>query len=218
MRRLMLVSGVLCGCLGPVQEGLEAAPVMGAPDAGPDDGTGYYVAGSACGPSEAGDPEHLVQAGIYYQRPACDLDAMNRPSTAPTKPLNGIDAPTPELEGVAQLMVGQWRGTQTTPWDGTHAVVLTLFANGRYSGTASDTWLFYSGESCAYHRDFWRLEYGSSALAFGELQMSQELGSSCMRAQLRRIQANAKSLRFEVWRFEGYGPITFDLQRAEVTP
>ena len=184
----------------------------------PGETTASFVAGAACGPSEAGDPQHLVQAGEIYQRPTCDLEAMNRPSTAPARPLSGVDAPTPELAEVAQLMVGQWRGTQTTPWDGTHAVLLTFFENGRYSGTASDTWLFYYGEACAYHRDLWRLEYGSRALAFGQLQMAAELGSSCIDAQLRRIQADAKSLRFDLFRFDGYGPVTFDLQRQEVTP
>jgi hypothetical protein len=224
MRRVMLVSaGVLYGCLGPVQEGLEplVSVVNGSTDDGGDVNRGepYFVAGSGCGPSEPGDPEHLVHAGIYYRRPPCDVAAINRPSTAPALPLRGVDTPTPELDGVAQLMVGQWHGTQTSPWDGSHDVQLTLFENGRYSGTTSaDTVLFYYGESCAAHRDFWRLEYGTSALAFGQIQMSDEIGLSCMTEEMRRIQVDAKTLRFELWQRGEYGPVTLDLQRVEVTP
>ncbi len=217
MRRVILVSvGALYGCLGAGQEGLEPNPDAFIFDAGNGDDQPFFVAGTGCG-GEAGDPQHLVHMGIWYQRPTCDLEAMNRPSTAPGQPLRGTDTPTPELATVAQLMVGHWHGTETTPWDGTHELLLNFDENGRYSGTATDSALFYYFESCAYHREFWRLEYGSRALAFGQLQVASEFGG-CSLTEMRRIQVDDKTLRFEVWNATVYGPMVVDLQRVEATP
>ncbi len=215
MRRVILVCvGALYGCLGAGQEN---SADSGAFDAGYNDDQSTVVAGDGCGPGEAGDPQHVVHLGIHYQRPTCDLAVMNRPSTSPAQPLRGIDAPSAELKTVAQLMVGHWRGTQTTPWDGTHELLLNLDENGRYSGTASETILFYYGESCAYHREFWRVEYGARALAFGKIQLAEEI-QGCVVDELRRIQVDDKSLRFELWHRSNYGPIVVDLQRVEATP
>lgn len=215
MRRAMLMLvAVVSGCGGgPVHEGLsERANV---------DGQGQADAGSqpvsSCGGAqqgEEGDPIHVTGSGVDYQRPTCDLAAMNRPSISPPTSLHGADAPTAELTEVAQLMVGEWRGIQTSPWDGTNDVRITFFENGRYSAAAlGQSPILYYGAFCAYHQEFWRLEYGARALAFGEMTAGAGFDCWSPKMTLRRIQVDSKTLRFEAWLRE-YGPVVVQLERV----
>lgn len=146
-----------------------------------------------------------------------DVAAMNRESVSAAVPGYGVDAPTPDLVAVATAMVGQWSGTRTTPWDGTHPVLLTFFANGRYSMAHVDGSMpFYHGEHCGYHRSYWRVDTGSRSLAEGELQINFNVVNTCTVEWIKHIQVDATSLQFDHWHFQAYGPIHFDLR--QITP
>lgn len=202
---MVLSSG--CGS-GPVFEGLsERANVNGA--------EGEVHVCDAYQYGEDGDPIHVTGHGVDYQRPPCDLTAMNRPSTSPAMALHGADAPSEELTEVARLMVGEWRGSQTTPWDGTNDLRLTFFENGRYSGAAFGTSsILYYGDVCAYHREFWRIEHGARRLAFGQFASRNVPTCGGPSLELRRIQVDETTLRFEAWSRGTYGPISVQLERV----
>jgi hypothetical protein len=163
----------------------------------------------------------LLDSGIarwQYEFPHCDLERLrNRTTDTPGVGL-GIDAPTADLQVSATLMVGEWTGTRSTPWDAVHPLTIIFFDSGRYSiatgDCASPT---YYGETCSEHLLSWRLDTGTSAQAEGEFVLAYEGSLATSIAWMKHVRVAAGTLSFDLWRGE-YGPIHFELERVVAAP
>lgn len=215
-----------CACLQPTDDdgfqggsnsgGLSNAS-QGAAAQPADSGAWVFVPDSGSTSGLDAGPPATYDAGPPTMPASCDLTALALSPAASAPLVNGwgTDAPTQELREVALAMIGAWKGTRTTPWDGAHPVAVTFFANGTYSAAGLDDYFpFYYGEYCADHRSYWRVDLGTRALATGELKIWFEGTGTSTVEQLRHISAVQDKLAFDQWHFNQYGPIHFDLTRA----
>lgn len=163
----------------------------------------------------------LLDSGIaqfHYEIPQCDLESL-RTRTMETPGVGlGLDAPSADLQVAAMLMVGEWTGTRSTPWDGTHPLTIIFFESGRYSiatgDCASPT---YYGALCSDHLLSWRLDTGTSVQAEGELVLEYAVTAGTAITWMKHVRVSESTLSFDLWHRE-YGPIHYELERVVETP
>jgi hypothetical protein len=163
----------------------------------------------------------LLDSGITqvnYELPHCDLESLRmRTVEAPGVGL-GIDAPSAELQATAMRMVGEWTGTRTTPWDGSHPLAIIFFESGRYSIATGDcSSPTYYGALCSDHLLSWRLDTGTSVQAEGEFVLGYPESYGTSITWMKHVRASASTLSFDLWHGE-YGPIHYELERVMGMP
>lgn len=158
----------------------------------------------------------LLDSGIRqfnYELPQCDMAALRATTLQSPGVGLGIDAPSPELRSAANLMVGEWTGTRTTPWDGEHPVTLIFFQSGHYSLATGDCTLpNYYGQMCADHSLSWRLDTGNDVQAEGEMRFDYHMGAPTGVMWMKQVRVRQSELSFNLWHREA-GPIEYRLVR-----
>jgi hypothetical protein len=126
-----------------------------------------------------------------------------------------------EFERVRALMVGSYRGTRTTPWDGTKNVTLDFLADETWRASCDDGCVvFYWGGDEDHPENGYRLtNVNDDGFAVGRLQLRWESSDSMQWGDLRRLGFNedGNELKFEFWDTWGdgeHGPLEFDLERV----
>jgi hypothetical protein len=129
-------------------------------------------------------------------------------------------------------MEGHWRGQVTTPWTTPYQVELTFDADGRYSARCSEPEIaqccraFYYGTDDDTPLKRWHLDGATlEGQAFGQIDIAfdyptdtgLEYGLPAWQGELSKIERNAAGdgLRFEFATSSGYGPVRYDLRRAD---
>lgn len=142
-------------------------------------------------------------------------------------------SPSDQLTAARQALGGTWHGVVTTPWMAPYEVLASFQADGGYSAHClydSDNdgddvdgccRAFYYGSDLDSELKQWRLEDVSANGTFsGEIDIAfcyegEECYLPSWQGEVDDLQFDATGdrLRFE-FRHDGYGPVTFDLERV----
>jgi len=212
--------------IAPATVGAQAPSVPPSPDA--------HVPTDPAIDETGGEPSGGGSSSAACQYP-------NYPSTqwSPTKWVayaadgSGVGADAPSLlRGVQAAMVGRWHGRVTTPWTSPYEVDVTFDADGHYSARCSEPAIagccraFYYGTDDDTPIKQWRVDDATlSGDVFGQIDIafdysngtSVNYGLPAWQGELSNIERNAAGdgLRFEFATSSGYGPVRYDLRRAE---
>ena len=127
----------------------------------------------------------------------------------------------PEIVRLRRAIIGNWAGTRTSPWDGTHGVRLTFQDDGTWRAQCDDDCFvfYYGGYEVDPENGYTLSNVNDDGLATGRLRVSWGAEDSTQWGDLRvlTISDDETELRFEWWRTWGgeYGPLEFELGRAE---
>jgi hypothetical protein len=117
-------------------------------------------------------------------------------------------------------IAGTWRGCVTTPWLPAYFVTITLRADGTYSAVSGESldWqtmnaMYYGTEEESPAKRYWLNDLQDDLEAIGEIDIVFSAGS-VNRDELRNIRLMDNRLEFEMFHQGVYGPLTFQLYRA----
>lgn len=129
---------------------------------------------------------------------------------------------------VGSSMVGSWHGLATTPWTSPYEVDLRFGADGSYSGRCTNLSeqccvAFYYGTDRDTPLKRYRLVDATlSGTVWGEIDIAFAYGPDneglpTWQGELSAIErdASGNGLRFQFRTSDGYGPVKFDLRRAQ---
>jgi len=187
---------------------------------------------SAPVPSASGSHPWPVPSGSGYWPPAppppftwaaaCPATATaGEPRPAPTGPVEDL---RDYLEGTRSGLVGHWRGTTTTPWDGPYSVYIAFEADGHYATRSSS-----ASPALSYGTDLdtplkrWALDdisvYGAAS---GSIDIvfdygDGQFGLAGWTGELDEVTIDAAGNRahLELTTSNGNGPVQLDLWRCE---
>ncbi len=170
------------------------------------DGTNTFTA--RC-PSSAGTLKASVRAIAFDRQPeACKDFAFERRAVS-------VDT----FDELTAGVVGTWRGCVTTPWMPMYQVTVTLRADGTYSAHTSEVLdgnrmiaMYYGIDDDLPTKVYAVRDLQDSRLGVGQIDIAFDTGPA-IRDSLRNVRLMGDKLEFEVFHFEQYGPITFQLYR-----
>jgi hypothetical protein len=126
-----------------------------------------------------------------------------------------------EFERVRALMIGSFRGTRTSPWDGTKDVTLDFLADETWRASCADgcAVFYWGGDEDNPENAYQLSNVNDDGFAVGRLQLRWGDGSdSAQWGEIRRLGFNedGSELQFEFWAtWSGeYGPLEFELERV----
>jgi hypothetical protein len=130
------------------------------------------------------------------------------------------------LQGVQEVMTGSWRGLVSTPWTSPYVVDITFSPDGHYPARCTELGdccrAFYYGEDADAPIKQWRVDDATlSGNVFGEIDIAfgydGNFGLPAWQGELSHIERDASGdgLRFEFATSSGYGPLHYDLRRAQ---
>jgi hypothetical protein len=117
-------------------------------------------------------------------------------------------------------VLGTWEGCATTPWTPPYVVAVTFRDDGTYSASSSDVLdgqemqaTYYGTDDEVPGKQYAINDLQDSLKGLGQIDLVFNSGS-VTRDELRNIELMGDQLRFEIFHFVTYGPITFELFRA----
>jgi hypothetical protein len=119
------------------------------------------------------------------------------------------------LADMRAKILGAWKGTRGSPWDGTHPVEMAFYANGNYSVRCTDEcYALYWGNDGDSTEMLYSIEtVNESGTGFGHITFYFDVGDTGV-GEMRDItlDSSANGLTFAVWNGQ-YGPLNFVLTR-----
>lgn len=118
---------------------------------------------------------------------------------------------------VQKQMIGKWKGTVTTRWIPPYQVQVEFFSNGQYSARNMDPTgspaLYYGTDADSPTKTYEVISLDAKG-GNGNIVVLFDIGTTTL-DQLKAIKLsnNNNSLTFELWHFNEYGPVSFDLTR-----
>ena len=160
-------------------------------------------------PSSAGELTSQIRAmGIDGRPEACRDFEFSR-----------SDISVDTYEDLTAGAVGTWEGCVTTPWVPMYRVTVVLREDGTYSAKSGEVLdgqemlaLYYGTDDDDSSKVYAINDLQDSRLGVGQIDISFGPGSA-IRDSLRNVRLMGDKLEFEVFHFEKYGPITFQLYR-----
>ena len=169
---------------------------------------GQYTFVVRC-PSSAGEQTAQVRAMGFDARPeACrDFEFVRSDISVNT------------YEELRAGVVGTWEGCVTTPWVPVYHVTVSLREDGTYSAKSGEVLdgqemlaLYYGTDDDNSSKVYAINDLQDSRLGVGQIDISFA-PAPAIRDSLRNVRLMGDKLEFEVFHFEKYGPITFQLYR-----
>jgi hypothetical protein len=135
------------------------------------------------------------------------------------------DAITPaSFDELASGMAGTWIGCVTTPWTPMYNVMVRFNADGTYSAVSDEILdgtemiaLYYGMDEDSSKKRYALTDLQASGLGIGEIDVVFDVGTT-VRDELRNVRLMGDKLEFEMFHFGEYGPVTFQLHRADPPP
>jgi len=135
------------------------------------------------------------------------------------------DAITPaSFDELASGMAGTWIGCVTTPWTPMYNVMVRFNADGTYSAVSDEVLdgtemiaLYYGMDEDSSKKRYALTDLQASGLGIGEIDVVFDVGTT-VRDELRNVRLMGDKLEFEMFHFGEYGPVTFQLHRADPPP
>jgi hypothetical protein len=116
---------------------------------------------------------------------------------------------------VQRRMVGQWKGTATSPWIPPYPVTVQFFSNGQYSARCTNgaSVAFYYGSDADDPSKTFQITSIDATGANGNIVIFFFAGDTNLDSLTGiNLTSDNKNLKFEFWHGR-YGPVNFDLVR-----
>lgn len=175
------------------------------------DGTHTFAA--TC-PSSAGRLHETLRVTAMDGKPEACMDfEFSRDPITPAS-----------FDDLASAVVGTWIGCVTTPWTPMYNVVVRFNADGTYSAVSHEILdgtemiaLYYGMDEDSSKKRYALTDFQASGLGIGEIDVVFDVATT-VRDELRNIRLMGDKLEFEMFHFGEYGPLTFQLYRADPPP